>query len=422
MVASPVEFLSTVFFFCAIIHTFLVSKFQVIANRQRPGSMSKKVWHCLAEVELVFALWSLVFLFSVLFIHGPFYVLNYLFGINYTEAAFVVVIMCMAATRPILILAQKIIHFFSRPLPFNQAMSFYLSALIVGPILGSLITEPAAMTVTALILNDAFFKKSNSLKFKYGTLALLLVNISIGGTLTHFAAPPVLMVSAKWGWTTPFMLKHFGYKALLATIVSTSLYAYLFRREISGNLSLDKKNENYLIPRWWKTIIHVFFLVTVVMTTHYPVIFLPLFFLFILFVKLTKKYQDPLKIKESVLVGLFLAGLVTLGSLQGWWLQILLSRMSDVVLFLSATALTAVTDNAALTFLGTLVDLSESGKYALVAGAVAGGGLTVIANAPNPVAFSLLKFNFENEEISGLKLFFYALTPTIISMLFFTFL
>ena len=57
-------------------------------------------------------------------------------------------------------------------------------------------------------------------------------------------------------------------------------------------------------------------------------------------------------------------------------------------LFFGAAALTAITDNAALTYLGSLVeDISDQSKYSLVAGAVAGGGLTVIANAPNPAGF-----------------------------------
>ncbi len=47
--------------------------------------------------------------------------------------------------------------------------------------------------------------------------------------------------------------------------------------------------------------------------------------------------------------------------------------------------LTAITDNAALTYPGSLIDsMSVEAKYMLVAGAVTGGGLTVIANAPNP--------------------------------------
>ncbi len=78
--------------------------------------------------------------------------------------------------------------------------------------------------------------------------------------------------------------------------------------------------------------------------------------------------------------------------------------------------LTAVTDNAAITYLGSLVDgVSDGFKYALVAGAITGGGLTVIANAPNPAGVALLKDRFENETIDPLKLFLAALLPTLVA-------
>src|SRR3546814_11932794 len=81
------------------------------------------------------------------------------------------------------------------------------------------------------------------------------------------------------------------------------------------------------------------------------------------------------------MVGFFLAGLVVLGGLQKWWLQDLLGGLEPTVLFWGATALTAITDNAALTYLGSLVEgASPAWHYMLVAGAVTGGGLTVIAN------------------------------------------
>jgi hypothetical protein len=68
---------------------------------------------------------------------------------------------------------------------------------------------------------------------KYATLGLLFVNVSIGGTLTHFAAPPVLMVARPWGWDTAFMLQHIGWRATLAIAVSTVGGYLLFRREFA---------------------------------------------------------------------------------------------------------------------------------------------------------------------------------------------
>jgi hypothetical protein len=416
VVATPLEIVSTALFFIAIFHTFLVSKFEHIAGQMPKGSIAANLWHLLAEVEVVFGIWAFVFIFISLFLIGINPTLTYLDSLNYTEPAFVFVIMCMAATRPIIFLATKIIQFFAKLLPLEEKMSFYLSALIIGPLLGSFITEPATMTVTALILLESFYETQVSLKFKYATLALLFVNVSIGGTLTHFAAPPVLMVATKWNWDTLYMLEHFGYKAVLAIMISTGIYGFYFKSELKGAMAIKKQKENYLIPRNWKVIVHMIFLFLVVSTSHHPKIFIGLFCFFLGLVKITEKYQDALKIKAAFLVAFFLAGLVTLGSMQAWWLRPLLIKMNDMILFLGATSLTAITDNAALTYLGSLVDLSDSSKYALVAGAVAGGGLTVIANAPNPAGFGILKDTFGPDGINPLKLFLYALVPTIIAV------
>jgi hypothetical protein len=51
----------------------------------------------------------------------------------------------------------------------------------------------------------------------------------------------------------------------------------------------------------------------------------------------------------------------------------------------------------------------------LVAGAVAGGGLTVIANAPNPAGVTLLKQGFSDESIGAGGLLLGALLPTAIA-------
>jgi Na+/H+ antiporter NhaD/arsenite permease-like protein len=89
-------------------------------------------------------------------------------------------------------------------------------------------------------------------------------------------------------------------------------------------------------------------------------------------------------------------------------------------LYFIATALTAITDNAALTYLGSLVEgTSDAFKYALVAGAVTGGGLTVIANAPNPAGYSILKDHFRDESISPLWLLVAATPPTVVAIIAF---
>src|SRR5690606_24806774 len=190
MVASVFEVLATILFGLAILHTFLVKRFEHLAHKFPKGSPARGFFHYLGEVEAVFGMWAAVFVVSMLALKGSTFTIDYLDGLNFTEPAFVFVIMAIAATRPIIKFAEKLIVVFSKLLPFEEKRSFYISALVLGPILGSFITEPAAMTVTAIILEKNFFSKEMSKKFKYATIGLLFVSISIGGTLTHFAAPP----------------------------------------------------------------------------------------------------------------------------------------------------------------------------------------------------------------------------------------
>lgn len=272
------------------------------------------------------------------------------------------------------------------------------------------------MTLLAILLKRRYFDRGISQKLAYATLGLLFVNVSIGGTLTHFAAPPVLMVASTWSWDTPFMFTHFGWRAALSCIVSTALVAWYFRREI---LAVEPAHSKSGAVPVWLTALHVFFLGAVVLLAHHPDVFFGVFMLFLGLVTATREYQDNLKLKEGLLVGFFLAGLVTLGSLQSWWLKPLIASLDGSSLYYGATALTAVTDNAALTYLGSLVPgISEELKYALVAGAVSGGGLTVIANAPNPAGAGILQTSevFKSEGISPGGLFVGALMPTAIAI------
>lgn len=414
------EVTATVIFGIAVLHTFLVSKFHHFAHKYPAGSVPHEFFLFFGEVEAVFGMWAATFLAIYSVDQGIPGTVEYLEKQNFTEPAFVFVIMVMAGSRPIIVLSEKIIMLFSKIMSFfPQRMAYYCAALIIGPILGSFITEPAAMTVTALILLDYFYSNpSMSEKFKYATIGLLFVNVSIGGTFTHFAAPPVLMVASKWGWGLTHMLTHYGWKSGFAIVTSTLLTAFYFRKELQGPLEIKQKHKAYMAPTWWITLVSVLFLASVVFMAHHMVVFFGIFLFFLGFSKVTKEYQDKLKLVESLMVGFFLGGLVTLGSLQSWWLAPLLNRMGETAIFLGCTALTAITDNAALTYLGSLVpDLSEMKKYYLVAGAVAGGGLTVIANAPNPAGFGILKAKFGADGINPIKLFLGALIPTIIAVI-----
>jgi hypothetical protein len=420
---TTVELVATVLFALAIIHTFLVKKFEHIAHKYPKGSPKGEFFHFLGEVEVVFGMWAaafIVFFMCKIGAHDAIAHLEDSSKINFTEPAFVFVIMAMAGTRPVIKMSEALIVAFAKFLPFKGKMGFYVATLILGPLLGSFITEPAAMTVTAIILLKNFYLvEGTSQKFKYATLGLLFVNISIGGTLTHFAAPPVLMVAGKWGWGIDFMFTHFGYKAAISVVVGTLIIAMRFKNELVGDFELAGADDGKLKPTWWINLIHIIFLIIVVVSAHHMVIFLGALLFFLGFTTVTQEYQDKIKLKESLLVGFFLGGLVILGSFQKWWLQPILTSLDVMPLYIGSTALTGITDNAALTYLGSLVELSAEAKYYLVAGAVTGGGLTVIANAPNPAGFGILKDSFGKEGISPLGLLKSALIPTVLALIFF---
>ena len=461
MEPSTLELIATTLFGCAILHTFSVKRFEHIAHRYPNGSIGENFFHVLAEVEVVFGFWAGVLILAMYFHLGGGEAIAYLegllaavttdagttfeilkpftevpethnrFSINYTEPAFVFAIMAMAATRPVLQAATSVIGALARVLPLNDAVSFFVMALVIGPLLGSFITEPAAMTVTALILKERFYDRGMSERFMYATIGCLFVNVSIGGTLTHFAAPPVLMVAGKWDWGTMHMILNFGWKSAIAVLINAALLTWFFRGELIENSKrddyVDGEGETRSPAPIWLIILHLVFMGLVVLNAHHMVVFLGIFLFFLGVVAVTTEHQSPLQLKEALLVGFFLGGLVTLGALQRWWLQPLLGSVTDVPLFIGATGLTAITDNAALTFLGSQVPscteaaagiscITESAKYALVAGAVAGGGLTVIANAPNPAGYGILKTSFPDNAISPLGLLLAALPPTAIAM------
>ena len=532
---TPFNLLAALIFLAAILHTFLSSKFlyyahkwkaeyqkEIEAGRKSESSthIRSEVFHFLGEIEVVFGLWALVLAAAIVVFYDWHTFVEYVSGVNYTEPMFVVVIMTLASSRPILKLSENMMSRIAAI--FNSTLAaWWLTIMTLGPLLGSFITEPAAMTISAMLLAQKFYELKPSKTFKYATIALLFVNISVGGTLTHFAAPPVLMVAGAWNWDFPFMLTTFGWKAVIGILISNTMVFLAFKKQIAG---LEKKfklsqlkneiKEKYihseflkkdlkkaqerighdlhqelerikgaakestltlcnslddadctlleetfeqefedlkmqqlsvsvpgLLPRdkrpklsdpnWdnrcgsvpgWIMAVHAAFMVWTIMNAHYPALFVPGMLFFIGFAHVTWPFQNNVNLKPPMLVGFFLGGLVIHGGLQGWWIAPVLGSLGELPLMLSATLLTAFNDNAAITYLSTLVPgFTDSLKYAVVAGAVTGGGLTVIANAPNPAGQALLKNYFSNG-ISPILLMLYAAVPTMVMALCFLFL
>jgi len=433
---EPLSLWVSLLFFGAVAHTFFTHRFRrwahELEDRQRAqsggalegsaSSMGPRVLHFLGEVEVVFGIWC-VPLFALLAATSGWQTTLHYFNhrVSYQEPVFVMVIMTMAATRPVLGLAERCLHWIAR-LGGGGPGAWWLTILTAGPVLGSLITEPAAMTISALLLARHFYDRGPSPRFAYATLGLLFVNISVGGVLTHFAAPPVLMVAGPWQWTTPFMLARFGWVTVLGIGAANALGYIVFRKEFArwsgrpgaaspGQRGAGAPSRSTPV---WIVAVHLAFMAWSVLNAHTSVFLLGGFLMFLAFLEVTREHQDELRLRSPILVGFFLSGLVTHGGLQQWWIEPVLSRLSEVPLMLGAMALTAVNDNAAITYLATLVPgLTGGMQYAVVAGAVAGGGLTVIANAPNPAGQSILGRYFA-DGIAPLGLFLGALPPTII--------
>ena len=454
---DPFNLAASIVFLLAILHTFmapffqslahkmqkrykenlLAQKFQILHPEQRvPVSFAATLCHFLGEVEVVFGLWIIPFFFVCQHYYSMDDFLRYIDkDTSFTEPLFVAVIMVVASSRPIYRLAENTLKL-GASLGKGSPAAWWLSVLCIAPLLGSFITEPAAMTLSAILLAKKFYQLKPAPTLCYATIALLFVNVSVGGTLTHFAAPPIVMVAGKWNWDIAHMFTHFGWKAVVGIIIANILYFFLFTKEFKRLAEVQRANsvnEHEVPTAWedrqdsiplWVYAVSLFFLSWTVAFSHHPAIFIGGFMFFLGFTIATPQYQNAISIRVPLLVAFFLAGLLILGGVQGWWMQPVLQALGDLGAEATmgvASILTAFNDNASVTFLSSTVpNLQEGIRYAIVAGAVTGGGLTVIANAPNPAGQAILS-KFFKSGISAPKLFIWALLPTVIMFLMFSF-
>ncbi|MCU4118652.1 putative Na+/H+ antiporter [Variovorax sp. N23] len=414
---TPIQWIAAALFAVALLHTFAAKQFERLSHRYPRHA---GLFHLLGEVEVVFGFWAIVLVLAMALVVGGAPALDYAESRNYTEPLFVFVVMVIAASRPVLRTVISLVDSVARLVPLSTPLATAWLGLAAVPLLGSLITEPAAMTIAALMLAPQIFRRLVPEGVKYLALGVLFVNVSIGGTLTSYAAPPVLMVATTWQWDSAFMFANFGWKAALAVLVNATIATFVLRRHLRPAPPPDKDMPAEARMPLSVVAVHLGLLAGVVLFAHHPVVFLGLFLMFMGFTQAYERHQSPLIIKEALLVGFFLAGLVVLGGMQQWWLQPIVSGLAPLALFAGALGLTAITDNAALTYLGSLIEgISDTSKYMLVAGAVAGGGLTVIANAPNPAGVALLKRGFADETIGAGGLLLGALGPTAVAALAF---
>lgn len=434
MSVDPFNLVGSLIFLCAILHTFVAGPLLAKAEHlhhehesvmqqqgasyeeiERTTPMKVHLLHFLGEVEAIFGIWVIALAAAVIGFYDWGTFKHYMaHTVIYIEPVFLVVIMTLASTKPVLKLSEKILGVVAG-LGGHSPAAWWLSILTIAPMLGSFITEPAAMTISALLLSHQFYDLKPTPRLAYATIGLLFVNISVGGTVTHFAAPPVLMVAESWGWTLGFMATHFGWKALLGIVISNVIYYLVFRKDLAALKPQEGRSDgDEEGTPVWITLVHLLFMAWTVLNAHEPPLFIGGFLMFLGFAVITQRYQGESSLKAAVLVGFFLAGLVTHGGVQAWWIAPVLSSLPDLPLMIGATILTAFNDNAAITYLSTLVPgFAITAKYAVVAGAVTGGGLTVIANAPNPAGQSILQKYFPGG-VNPAKLVLSAILPTII--------
>ncbi|MBG9390616.1 putative Na+/H+ antiporter [Caenimonas aquaedulcis] len=408
---STLQLVAAALFAVALVHTFAAKQVERLSTRYPRHA---GLFHLLGEIEVVFGFWAIVLVAVMAILAGPAEALQYAESRQYTEPLFVFVVMVVSASRPILVAVSGAMQWLADRLPVDSASARAWLSLALVPLLGSLITEPAAMTIAALALAPQIFRREVPEWPKYLALGVLFVNVSIGGTLTSFAAPPVLMVAANWDWDSAFMARTFGWKAALAVFANATVATWLIRKHLAPRAPEAEARD--AVPAC-VVAVHLMFLAAVVVLAHHPVAFVALLLMFIAYTQAYPRHQDALLVKEALLVSFFLAGLVVLGGMQEWWLQPIVAGMSPGVLFFGAAGLTAVMDNAALTYMGSLIEgIPDAAKYSLVAGAVAGGGLTVIANAPNPAGVALLKEGFADGTIGAAGLLAAAAGPTAVAL------
>src|SRR4051812_48877654 len=277
-------------FALAVIHTFSTRYFEHLAHTRTAHA---GVWHLMGEVETVFGFWAFVLVLFMALAYGWGTSSQYLDGLHFTEPMFVFVIMVVAASRPVMQLAGDIVQATGRVIPARPAIAGYFVSLALAPLLASLITEPAAMPLAALMLRERIFSAGVSNRLKYATLGVLFVNVSVGGTLTHFAAPPVLMVAAKWEWTTAFMFSMFGAKAAAAVLLNSLAVTLLFRREIAARALSMSRSEHARAPAAL-VLMNTVLLAAVVVTNHHPEVFMGLFLAFLGLAEAYRQHHDRL--------------------------------------------------------------------------------------------------------------------------------
>jgi hypothetical protein len=130
---EPLNLVATIIFFGAIVHTFLTARFRKIAHiyqqsyetieyllhaKAGPPDFGKKhdkllfraqLFYFMGEVEAVFGVWLIPLFVAIIGFHGWSTMVDYVGNVNVADAIFVVVIMAMASSLPIIRFTEAVI-------------------------------------------------------------------------------------------------------------------------------------------------------------------------------------------------------------------------------------------------------------------------------------------------------------------------
>ena len=177
MTPTTLQWIAAALFGIALLHTLTVKHFERLSHRfpRHAG-----LFHLLGEVEVVFGFWAMVLILAMALVDGGGQALQYAESRNYTEPLFVFVVMVIAASRPVLRTVVAWVDITARLMPLPTPMATAWLGLAAVPLLGSLITEPAAMTIAALMLAPQIFRADVPEGRKYLALGVLFVNVASG--------------------------------------------------------------------------------------------------------------------------------------------------------------------------------------------------------------------------------------------------
>ena len=426
MTPTPFQLFSTLIFALSIVHVFFTPTIFKAAlalqkkQKHHEWQVTIETLLLLSEIELVFGLWLIPLFGGYALFYSWSESLGYLTSRDYTEALYMVVIVLIVSASPLITFGEKVLEKIAR-LGKDSPTSWWWVILCLGPLSSMLLKEPGAMALLAVLLGRKFYHFRPSNAFKYVTLALLFLNVALSGLLSSFSSRSLYLLTSKRELSTYYMLRTFGWKALLGILLITSVAYLVFRKEFRkfpGRVPALERGERKKVPLW-VTLGHLLFAASVAYVGNQGPLLVLLGLCFLGFYKITAIYQHTHVIKQAFFVGFFFAALLILGELQGWWIREIFPHLEALGTEVATLILSAFIDNAVVIYLvPDIFSLTDPRFYAAVVGSIAAGGLTVIANVPNPIGYTLLSPYFKRK-ISGIGLFTAALIPTLLIFLLF---